>query len=216
MSLNSITVSRTNKKQNSRITNNIAVKDFSSVHMNKAEQLYTTNPAVGWRIPYHYSIVFRNTPPRKYAPHIFLQTFQLGQYLPNDLRCPILWLQTIIPLIWNYIFSRKHSQSLEIKEKVLKKTQSKTMVQRLAQLLWLHPSKIHAAYQQMIILLCFKRNEVSSLFPSNPVNAVQDCQSPRCWPCWLHSFDISFANCLLQPFSCELEQERQKKDVLLY
>lgn len=40
------------KNQNSRITNNIAVKDFSSVHMNKAEQLYMS-PAAGWRIPSH-------------------------------------------------------------------------------------------------------------------------------------------------------------------
>lgn len=100
-------------------------------------------------------------------PQIVLGTFQLGHYLPNDLECPILLLQTIIPLICSYIFSRKHSWSLEIQKTSFKKTQSKTMVQRLVQLLCLNWKNVmHTS--RVLIYLCSKRNGVSSLFPSKP------------------------------------------------
>lgn len=56
------------------------------------------------------------------------------------------------------------------------------MVQRLAQLLCLHPSQNRAAYQQMILLLCFKRNGVSSLFPSNPGQCSPRLQKPTVLP----------------------------------
>jgi len=42
--------------------------------------------------------------------------------MPNDLECPILWLQTTIQLICDYIFSRKQSQGLKIQKSSLKKT----------------------------------------------------------------------------------------------
>lgn len=44
--------------------------------------------------------------------------------MPSDPQCPILWLQTIIQLIRDYIFSRKHSQDLKIQKSSLKKTKN--------------------------------------------------------------------------------------------
>lgn len=218
MPLNLITVSRTSKKQNSRITNNIAVKDFSSVHMNKAEQLYTRVQLLGEEsllakalFSGIYTPLHGNT-----HPQIFLPTFQLGQYLPNDLKGPILWLHTITPLICNYTFSRKHSRSLEIQKMFLKKPNQNLWYRDWrSYCVSIHPKTLlHTSRRLFCFALKGMGFPVFSLLTQ--VNVVQDCPRPRCCPCWLHSSDISFVNCLLQPFSSELQQQRQKTDVWLY
>lgn len=181
------------------------MRDFSSVHMNKAEQLYTTSPAAGWRIPNQSALISGIYKPLQVNTHprFSYQHFIWVRLCPMILKVPFFDYRQLYHWFAITFLVESTATVLKYKKKSLKKPIENPRYRDWhSYCVSIHPKTVLQTSRK---IFCFALKGMG--FPVfsllTQVNVVQDCQSPRCCPCWLLSSDISFANCLLQPFSSE-------------